>query len=273
MNTLQPPPPPITDGTTPKKEAKKKLVFSKIEPKKGLRIGLYGTAGVGKTTLAASMKGNKVFFDLDDSLPILQEQLTPDILQTIQTIKIETWQEILDALDSDGWDGINTIIIDTVTKAEELAQQYMLETIPNEKGKFVKRIEEYGFGKGYTFLFDTFLPLLAALDRHCKAGRNVVLIMHDCTSTVPNPTGDDYLRYEPRLSNPASGKSSIRLRVREWLDHLFYLGYETLVDENGKASGGQRILIPAERPYCMAKSRRLSQDIRIQNNQNPLDLV
>ena len=272
MNELKPPP-PITDGTNEKREGRKKLVFSKIEPKKGLRIGLYGTAGVGKTTLAATMKGSKVFFDLDDSLPILQEQLTPDVLKTIQTVRIESWQEILDALDSEGWDGIDTIIIDTVTKAEELATQHMLTTIPNDKGKFVKRIEEYGFGKGYSFLFDTFLPLLAALDRHCKAGRNVVLIMHDCTSSVPNPTGDDYLRYEPRLSNPASGKHSIRLRVREWLDHLFYLGYETLVDENGKASGGQRILIPSERPYCMAKSRRLSQDIKLTNNQNPLDLI
>lgn len=273
MNTLQPPPPPLIGGTEEKKSVKKKLTFSKIAPKKGLRIGLYGTAGVGKTTLAASMKGTKVFFDLDDSLPILQEQLTPDTIKTIQTVRIETWQEILDALQCDGWEGVDSIIIDTLTKAEELCTRFMLETVPNDKGKFVKRIEEYGFGKGYSFLFDCFLPLLGALDQHCKAGRNVILVMHDCTNTVPNPTGDDYLRYEPRLSNPPSGKHSIRLRVREWLDHLFYLGYETLVDENGKASGGQRILIPSERPYCMAKSRRLSQDMKLQPNQNPLDLI
>src|SRR5690606_41783294 len=48
-------------------------------------------------------------------------------------------------------------------------------------------VEGYGFGKGYTHVYDTFLHLLAELDRHVREGRNVIGIAHECTANVPNP--------------------------------------------------------------------------------------
>src|SRR5690606_16593610 len=87
--------------------------------------------------------------------------------------------------------------------------------------------------------------------------RNVILIAHDCTETVPNPAGDDYIRYEPRLQSPKSGKASIRLRFREWLDNLWFIGYDILA-KDGKAQGhGSRTIYPTEQPHCMAKSRTI----------------
>jgi len=128
-------------------------------------------------------------------------------------------------------------------------------------GKRATSIEGYGFGKGYGFVFDTFLPLLADLDRHSREGRNVVLICHDCTATVPNPAGEDWLRYEPRLQSPNSGKASIRLRVREWADHVLFLGYDVDVSRDGKGRGaGTRTVYTTELPHCMAKSRS-TQDV------------
>ena len=125
-------------------------------------------------------------------------------------------------------------------------------------------IEAYGYGKGYGYVFDTFLPLLADLDRHSRAGRNVCLIAHDCTSTVPNPAGEDWLRYEPRLQSPASGKASIRLRVREWADHVLFVGYDVAVDKDGKGRGaGTRTLYTSELPHCMAKSRSTQEVIPV----------
>jgi len=79
-------------------------------------------------------------------------------------------------------------------------------------GVAIRRLEDYGFGKGCQHVYETFLPLLSDLDQHVRAGRNVALILHDCTATVPNPKGEDYIRWEPRLQSPASGKASIRLR-------------------------------------------------------------
>ncbi|MBN2582926.1 MAG: ATP-binding protein [Planctomycetes bacterium] len=236
------------------------MTFGTVAKGHGLRIGLYGPGGIGKTSLAATAPGPVAFFDLDDSLPVLAEQL--DGLDVRPVAGVTSWQDVRSALSGEGWDGIGTIVVDTATRAEELALAYTLATVPHEKGQRVERIEDYGYGKGYTYLFETFMTLLGDLDQHVKAGRNVILVMHDCTSAVPNPMGDDWIRYEPRLSSPASGKSSIRLRVREWLDHLLFVGYDVDVNKDGKGKGqGTRTVYPVEMPWCMAKSRRLDMPV------------
>ena len=236
--------------------APRRLTFGPVHQNTGHRCVLYGPGGIGKTTLAAQAPGPVAFIDLDDSLPRLRPNLeAAGLMANIRNVPVETWAELMGVLQSDGWDEIKTLCIDSGTKAEELAVAHTLETVLVD-GRRVNSIEGYGFGKGYGYVFDTFLPMLAALDRHCRSGRNVVLICHDCTSTVPNPAGEDWLRYEPRLQSPASGKASIRLRVREWADHVLFLGYDVDVTKDGKGRGiGTRTLYPAELPHCMAKSR------------------
>lgn len=242
----------------------RRVAFGAIEPQ-GHRVGLFGPGGIGKTTLAATAPGPVGFIDLDDSLPTLRPSLTR--LDIRRVSGIAGWQDIRDALHSDGWDDVRTIVLDSATKAEELALEWMLRNVRHEKeGVVVRRIEDYGFGKGYQHLYETFLPLLSDLDQHVRAGRNVVLICHDCTATVPNPKGEDYIRWEPRLQNPSSVKASIRLRVREWLDHLLYVGYdvECAKHHNGKAQGhGTRTIYPQEMPWCMAKSRTLADPVEL----------
>lgn len=230
-------------------QARKVVTFGNIGKPGGHRVLLYGPGGIGKTTLAAQLPGPVAFIDLDESLPILRL----DGVHQVEGIK--TWQDLRDALAADGWDNIKTIVIDTATKAEEMAVVHTLQTVLCDN-KRVTSIEGYGYGKGYGFVFDTFLHLLSDLDRHARAGRNVVLVCHDCTSTVPNPSGEDWIRYEPRLQAPGSGKSSIRLRVREWADHVLFIGYDVNVGKSGKGEGsGTRTMYTAELPHCMAKSR------------------
>ncbi|MFW6062020.1 MAG: AAA family ATPase [Planctomycetota bacterium] len=252
--------PPGRPGTP----AVKKIAFGTIEPQ-GHRIGIYGPGGIGKTSAAATAPGPVAFLDLDDSLPILRPSLGE--LDVRRVAGITGWQDIRDALHSQGWDEIRTIVMDSATKAEEMALEWTLRNVRHEKdGVAIRRIEDYGFGKGYQHVYETFLTLLGDLDAHVRAGRNVVLILHDCTATVPNPKGEDYLRFEPRLQNPASGKASIRLRVREWLDHLLYVGYdvECAPRHGGKAQGhGTRTIYPQEMPWCMAKSRTLADPVEL----------
>lgn len=240
---------------------KTRVGFGDIPRGSGKRIVLYGPGGIGKTTLAATAPGPVAFFDLDGSLPELSDQLADLDIRLVTGVTM--WQPLRETLQGDGWEAIKTIVLDTATRAEEMAVAHTLATVKNEKGMTVERIEDYGYGKGYTHLYDTFLPLLADLDRHVQAGRNVILICHDCVVTVPNPQGDDYQRYEPRLSSPASGKSSIRLRVREWSDHLMFIGYDLKITD-GKAKGkGTRTIYPSEQPHCMAKSRRLDESFAL----------
>jgi len=242
----------------------RRVAFGAIEPQ-GHRVGLFGPGGIGKTTLAATAPGPVGFIDLDDSLPILRPSLGE--LDIRRVSGIAGWQDMRDALHSDGWDDVRTIVIDSATKAEELSLEWTIRNVKHEKdGVVIRRIEDYGFGKGYQHNYETFLTLLSDLDQHVRAGRNVVLICHDCTATVPNPKGEDYIRWEPRLQNPSSGKASIRLRVREWLDHLLYVGYdvECAKHHNGKAQGhGSRTIYPTEMPWCMAKSRTLADPVEL----------
>lgn len=238
-----------------------KVQFGPVPRSSGHRVVLYGPGGIGKTTLAAMAPGPVAFFDLDDSLPRLASQLPEGT--DVRVVGIDgRWEALRGALHAEGWDGIGTIVIDSATRAEELALAWTLANVPHEKRDVViRRIEDYGFGKGYQHVYETFLALLGDLDQHARSGRHVVLICHDCTSTVPNPTGDDWLRYEPRLQTSGSGKASIRLRVKEWADHLLFVGYDVDV-ANGKGRGsGTRTIYPAERPHCMAKSRTLAEPL------------
>lgn len=225
----------------------------------GQRVGIYGSGGIGKTSLAALFPGRTVFIDLDESLPTLK-------LDGIEHVTVNGFDDVLGALNADIWGDVDNIVIDSATKLELIATTWVIANVPHEKAKEygikINRIEDYGFGKGYQHIYDTFLKVLSALDQHVRAGRWVTLIMHDCTNEVLNPQGENYRRFEPRLQSPNSGKASIRLSVKEWLDHLLFIGYDVDVKEGGKAIGrGTRMIQPAELPWCMAKSRSIRYEI------------
>lgn len=246
--------------------ARRSVAFGKIETTAGHRIVIYGPGGIGKTSLAAQLPGPVAFVDLDESLGKLNGYLSEHGIAAniMPVVGIATWHDLRGALQADGWDKVKTIVIDTGTKAEEMAVAHTLATVKKEKGDVAANVEDYGYGKGYTHVFDTFLPLLADLDRHCRAGRNVVLVCHDCTTTVPNPAGEDWIRYEPRLQSPGSGKASIRLRVREWADHVLFMGYDVAVTKEGKGRGaGTKTIYTAELPHFMAKSRTCQQALAV----------
>jgi len=238
-----------------------RVAFGTIQAGTGHRVVLFGPGGIGQTSLASTAPGPVAFFDLDDSLPRLRSSFVESGLNLdIRPVEgITGWQDMRNALHAQGWEAVKTIEVASATRAEELAVAHTLAPEPHEKKEIkIRRIEDYGFGKGYQHVYDTFLTLLGDLDQHTRAGRNVILICHDCTNTVPNPSGDDWLRYEPRLQCPASGKAAIRLRVREWADHVLFLGYDIDVQEGKGKGSGTRTIYPCELPHCMAKSRTLA---------------
>jgi hypothetical protein len=226
------------------------------------RIALYGAGGIGKTSLAclASRQLGRVgFIDLDDSLGVIKRTL-PDDVKVKRVAGIEDWQGIRDAVnDHDLWQGCGGLVIDSITRAEEYAGAWTIKNVAHEKGHSVTRLEDYGFGKGIEHVYETFLALFGDLDQHIRKGRSVILICHETTSTVPNPVGEDFLRWEPRLQHPKSGKSSIRAKLKEWTDQLAFIGYDMVVQDGVARGSGSRAIYNSERPWCQAKGR-LTQD-------------
>ena len=222
------------------------------------KIVLYGPGGVGKSSLAADLAQvgiEPTFVDVDEGTNFL------DIIRCDPTP--ETFEEVRAAIrTAAATKECGAIVLDSMTKAEELIVDYTVRTVKHEKGHFVSSIEGYGFGKGYTHVYEVFLLLLQELDVAARAGKHVVGICHDCTANVPNPAGEDWIRYEPRLQSPPSGKGSVRHRVKEWADHLLYIGFDTFVSDDGKAKGsGTRTIYPVELPTHWAKSRVLTEAI------------
>lgn len=215
------------------------------------RVVLYGPGGIGKSSLAR-LAPNAVFLDIEEGTRNLDAPRVEGI---------DSWSSLRACLQSSALDSYGTIVLDSATRAEEWAIGHTLATINNEKGDRVKSVEGYGFGKGYQYVYETFLLLLQDIDAQVRNGRSVILIAHDCTANVPNPGGEDFIRFEPHLQAPKSGKASIRERVFQWADHVLFLGYDVAVKEGKGRGAGTRTIYPAEMPTHRAKSRTLADPV------------
>jgi hypothetical protein len=213
------------------------------------RIVIYGTGGIGKSTLAMYLPG-ALWFDVENGATHLPIANAGDVTDWL------TLRGMLASIEASPPKGVKSIVVDTVTVAEELAKEHVISTRSTEKGKSVDSIEGFGWGKGWQFVYEEFNGLLADLDRIWSKGINVCLIAHEVASPVPNPMGEDYIRWEPHLfSGDKKGRGSVRDRVKQWADHVLFVAYDVYAKE-GKAQGsGTRTIYSAEMPTHIAKSR------------------
>lgn len=215
------------------------------------KVVIYGPGGIGKSSLAR-LAPKPIVLDIEGST---------NRMDVDRISGIETWADLRECLRSPALDAYQTVVIDSATKAEELAIAHTIATVKTEKGQAVTSVEGYGFGKGYQHVYDTFLHLLVECDRHIRAGRNVVLVSHVCTAKVPNPNGEDFIRYEPRLQQTKEGKASIRNRVVEWSDHVLFVGYDVAAQDGKAVGGGTRTIFTKEMPTHIAKVREAGTSI------------
>ena len=229
----------------------------------GRKVVVYSKSGGGKTTLA-SMAPNAVFLGIDDGGRKITNPITGRPIDAVPGVS--SYQDIRDALNQPNlWTEGQTIVIDTLTKVEELTTNHLVETVTDARGGKVKNFRSFGWD-GERHLLDATRLLLTDLDAHVKAGRNVIILCQLAQVTVANAEGYDYLEDGPKLQHRKD--CSCRTEVIEWADDVARIGYLDLdvrkddaKDKAGKvvnASEAARAIFTGGAQHYIAKSRPVS---------------
>jgi len=211
--------------------------------KTAIRVGIYGTEGVGKTTFASRFPG-AVFIDTEGSTKHL-DVARFDPPATLKDVFDQLTHVIAHP------DQIGTVVIDTVDWLERLIFRAVCEE------KHIENIEDIGYGKGYVYAKQKLQQLLDHLDRVIEQGINVVLVCHSMIRKfeLPDEMGS-YDRYTLKLN-----EKNIAPLVKEWVDMLLFVNYKTdiVTDSDGKTKkgrGGQKRIMYANHSACWdAKNR------------------
>lgn len=241
-------------GSAPTEVKKFKVGASSSD--RGKKIIIYGGSGMGKSSLAA-MAPKPIFLPLDDGTCDLQDPFTgEDIMQVEECYTFEDTRTALHQYDL--YDGRETVVIDTATKLQDLSHEYMFKTIPHEKGHTVNSIEGYGYGKGYSHLYDTMKLILQDADELVRRGKNVIIICQLSTRSIPNAAGEDYLCNTVRLYPGSRNLPPVSDLYIEWADHVLFINHASKAVTNKKVTGDvTRAVFTADELHYKAKSRVL----------------
>lgn len=247
------PKPPIPGDTPTTKQFK-------IEPwgtDQGERIILYGDTGIGKTTLAA-MAGRTVFIGLDDGGGKIKHPQTGEPLVRIPGI--QDFSDVRLVLQQhDLFNDYDTIAVDNVTLLQDLAEAYVVATIPTDKDIRVKNILGYGFNKGFKHLYNVMKYILTDCDELIRRKKNIILIAQSALHNVPNPSGEDFIRAGLRLH--VEKVWNIESLYCEWADHVLRIDYfNAFVNKERKVQGDTvRAVFVQPELYFRAKSRTIKE--------------
>ena len=208
------------------------------------KVVIYGPEGIGKSTFAAEFP-NPVFIDTEGST---------DNMDVARLDKPTSWTMLNNeiAFIKANPTECGTLVIDTIDWAESMA----VADVCAQHGK--KGIEDFGWGKGYTYVQEEMGRFLNSLAYLVDMGINVVLTAHAQIKKFEQPDEmGSYDRYELKLGQKTGSKTAPL--VKEWADMVLFANYKTLVmtTENGKkkAQGGERVMYTNHRPAWDAKNR------------------
>lgn len=230
-------------------QAKRRMTLGAVTTgrvKAPMRVVLYGTEGVGKSTWAADAPG-AIFLPIEEGSNHLDVARFPRAL---------SWGDVLDALSElvRSEHGYRTLVIDTLDALESLVWDRVVATRLSDGGKKVSSIEEYGYAKGYIFALDIWRELLDRLDDlRSVRGMGVILIAHAELKTIKNPDAEDFQRFDLKLHHKAGAI------VREWSEHVLFAATEVAlkkINQRMKVVGlGDRVVHTTSAPGWVAKSR------------------
>lgn len=208
------------------------------------KVVIYGPEGIGKSSFASQFP-DPVFIDTEGST---------DNMDVARMDKPTSWTMLKNeiAFIKANSDACKTLVIDTIDWAEQLAVSYVCSQ--HQKNG----IEDFGWGKGYTYVQEEIGRLLNSLSELVDIGINVVLTAHAQIKKFEQPDEmGAYDRYELKLGQKTSSKTAPL--VKEWADMVLFANYKTFImttdDGKKKAQGGERVIYTNHRPAWDAKNR------------------
>jgi hypothetical protein len=211
---------------------------------KAQRVIIYGTEGIGKSTLASQFP-NPLFIDTEGST---------SNMDVARMDKPTSWTMLMNqiAFVKANPTVCDTLIVDTIDWAEALA----IESVCSLHGK--KGVEDFNYGIGYTYVREEFGRFLNKLQEIVDLGIHVVLTAHAQIRKFEQPDEmGAYDRYELKLGKKTSSQTAPL--VKEWGDIVLFCNYKTIVMKNSsnknKAQGGQRVMYTTHTPSWDAKNR------------------
>lgn len=215
------------------------------------RVMLYGVHGIGKSTFGANAP-NAVFIPTEDGLANIDCARFPlaesydDVMQAL----MELYSESHD---------FQSVVIDSLDWLERLIWAQVVRIRGPHAKIPVENIEDFGYGKGYTYALEPWKEILDGLGAlRNERQMTVILLAHAKIERFENPETDAYDRYSPRLNKHASAM------VQEWCDEVLFATYSVHTKQTDEGfdrkrtrgiGSGDRILRTTERPAHMAKNR------------------
>ena len=204
------------------------------------KVVIYGAEGIGKSTLASCFP-NPLFIDTEGGTSHM------DVRRIEKPASFDALVGIVSEVAKES-NICGSLILDTADWAEQLC-------ITGVCSKYKKTgIEDFGYGKGYTYLAEEFSRLLAALDSVIAAGIHVVITAHAKMRKFEQPDEmGAYDRWEMKLTK------QVAPLLKEWCDILLFCNYKTFVvtaqNDTKKVQGGKRVMYATHHPCWDAKNR------------------
>ena len=215
------------------------------------RLLVYGTEGIGKSTIA-SQAPRPVFVQTEDGLGEIDCKKFPlsasveDVLAALTELAVTDHPFETVVIDSLDW--LERLIWDAVCR------EYRVTSIEKADG---------GYQRGYVHALTWWRKVTDALGiLRSSKGMAVILIAHAKVEKFDDPESASYDRYSPRLHKHACAL------ISEWCDAVLFATrkFRTQTEEQGfgkertiavgvGSDGGERVLRTVGSPACVAKNR------------------